>query len=67
MADGTTSTGQGALFIIPWLTLPMAIGLRRTLYRSSSAPELNQALAGTARLSLVFSILFALGLMLWRL
>jgi 1,4-dihydroxy-2-naphthoate octaprenyltransferase len=64
--------GQGVfrlnhlVILLPWLTLPMATNLRRTLYRSSGAPELNQALAGTARLSLVFSILFALGLMLWR-
>lgn len=64
--------GQGraaptsALLLLPWLTLPLALRLRRVIACSESAdgPTMNQALAGTARLSLLFSILFAVGLAL---
>ena len=53
-----------AWVMFSWLSLPLAIKLVRTLYRPVSGPILNQALAGTARLDLVFSLLFTIGLVL---
>jgi len=50
--------------MLPWLTLPLAVRLTRTLYETSEGPPLNKALAGTANLDLFFSLLFALGLVL---
>lgn len=43
---------------LPWLTLPLAVPLVRRVARDSG-PALNVALADTARLQLLFSILFA--------
>lgn len=43
---------------LPWLTLPLAVPLVRRVARESG-PALNAVLAGTARLQLLFSILFA--------
>ncbi len=68
---GTWTIGSGpagseaplaALVLLPLLTLPMAIPLLRTVRGFGDPRELNPVLKGTARLSLVFSILFALGL-----
>jgi len=53
------------LVLLPWLTLPAALRLRRIIYTAADGPTMNQALAGTARLSLNFSVLFAIGLALW--
>jgi 1,4-dihydroxy-2-naphthoate octaprenyltransferase len=53
-----------AWVLLPWLTLPLAIGLVRRLYRTAEGQSLNRALAKTANLDLVFSLLFALGLVL---
>ena len=50
------------LVMLPWLTLPTAMRLRRIVYTAADGPTMNQALAGTARLSLWFGVLFALGL-----
>jgi hypothetical protein len=36
--------------------------LRRIVYTATDGPAMNQALAGTARLSLMFGGLFAVGL-----
>jgi 1,4-dihydroxy-2-naphthoate octaprenyltransferase len=49
--------------LLPWLTLPLALPLIRTVYTEQGRP-LNRALAGTGRLHLVFGILFAVGLLL---
>jgi 1,4-dihydroxy-2-naphthoate octaprenyltransferase len=49
--------------LAPWLTLPWALSLVRTLSTRSDGPSLNGALAGTAQLGLAFSLLFGLGLM----
>ncbi len=43
---------------LPWLTVPLAVPLVRRVARESG-PALNAALADTARLQLLFSILFA--------
>lgn len=52
----------GLAVLLPWLTLPKALRLRRAVYATAEGPALNQVLAGTAQLSLVFSALFAVGL-----
>ncbi|MGD9046513.1 MAG: 1,4-dihydroxy-2-naphthoate polyprenyltransferase [Anaerolineae bacterium] len=53
-----------AWVLLPWLTVPLALHLIRTLYRTTEGQPLNRALAGTANLDLAFSLLFALGLVL---
>ncbi len=50
------------LVLLPWLTLLDAVRLRRVVYTASDGPSMNRALAGTARLSLWFGVLFAIGL-----
>ncbi len=60
LADGFGVAGL--LVLLPWLTLPEAIRLRRIIYSAADGPTMNQALAGTARLSLWFGVLFAIGL-----
>lgn len=55
------ATWLSAALLLPWLTLPLALRLRQAIYHTSG-PALNLALANTARLSLWFSLLFALGL-----
>lgn len=50
--------------LLSWLTLPLDLQLVRTLRQASTGAVYNQTLAGTARLSLLFSILFAIGLAL---
>lgn len=55
---------EHAGMLLPWLSLPLALHLIRTLYRANDGPTLNAALAGTAQLDLVFSLLLAGGLML---
>lgn len=62
LADGFGVAGL--LVLLPWLTLPEAIRLRRIIYSAADGPAMNRALAGTARLSLWFGVLFAVGLAL---
>lgn len=50
--------------LLPWLTLPLAVRRIGTIYRTDGGPTLNKTLAGTARLSFLFGLLFALGLAL---
>ena len=50
--------------LLPWLTVPLAVQLIRTLNRATDGPTLNKTLAGTARLGLIFSLLFALGILI---
>lgn len=50
--------------LLSWLTIPKAVGLTRTLDATTEGPALNQALAGTAQLTLWFSILFSIGMLL---
>ncbi len=50
--------------LLPMLTLPMTRRLLAAVRGYGEARELNLVLKGTARLSLVFSLLFALGLAL---
>jgi 1,4-dihydroxy-2-naphthoate octaprenyltransferase len=49
--------------LLPWLTLPLAITLFRTVF-AEQGRVLNRALAGTGRLHLLFGVLFAIGLLI---
>lgn len=53
--------GRSAWVLLPLLTLPMALRLLRTVVARSDGPALNAALAGTAQLTLWYSLLLALG------
>lgn len=54
--------GKVSIFaLLPLISLPMAISLSRTLCRKEGR-VLNKGLAGTARLAIVFSLLFSVGL-----
>jgi 1,4-dihydroxy-2-naphthoate octaprenyltransferase len=54
---------QGGWILLPWLTLPIAVGLVHAVY-TVLGPALNKALAGTARLAALFAALLALGIIL---
>ena len=54
--------GAGFAAALPLFTLPLARPLLRTVARFREPRELNPVLKGTARLSLVFGLLFAVGL-----
>ncbi len=56
--------GTGPLVLLPWLSAPRAWSLWRVVRESTQGPALNEALAGTAQLGLVFSLLLALGIAL---
>lgn len=51
----------GPFVMLSWLSIPLAIPPLKLLFTQSGA-ALNAALAGTARLQLVFGLLFAVGL-----
>ncbi len=51
-------------FWLPWLTLPLAYVLARTVIANQDGPTLNRALRQTGRLHLIFGILFAVSLVL---
>lgn len=54
---------RGPLILLPLLSLPLAVPLVRTIAaRHEDGPAMNAALAGTARLSLAYCLLFAVGL-----
>ncbi|GIV76878.1 1,4-dihydroxy-2-naphthoate polyprenyltransferase [Litorilinea aerophila] len=62
---GIWLAGQGSAWVLlPWLTLPLTMPLGRNVLTAQDGPTLNATLAGTARLSLLFSLLFALGWLL---
>ena len=54
--------GSSPAVLLPLLTLPLALRLLSLLRHHGDGPTLNAALAGTAQLSLAFSLLLALGL-----
>lgn len=54
--------GASPFVLLPWLTLPLALSLGRTIRGEEAGPPLNEALAGTAKLCLFHSLLFAIGL-----
>jgi 1,4-dihydroxy-2-naphthoate octaprenyltransferase len=55
---------SSAWVLLPILSLPLAARLAVILYRTTDGPPLNRALAGTANLTLIHCLLFALGLAL---
>lgn len=50
--------------LLPLLSLPWALPLNRIIWQNPAGAILNQALAGTARLALLFSLLLSVGLIL---
>jgi 1,4-dihydroxy-2-naphthoate octaprenyltransferase len=56
-------TGTGYWVLLAWLSLPMAASQTRLVWTQAGRP-LNQALAGTGRLTLVYALLFSFGLVL---
>lgn len=53
-----------AAALLPLLTLPLAVTLVRIVWRESDGPTLNQLLARTAKLEVVFALLLAAGLLM---
>jgi 1,4-dihydroxy-2-naphthoate polyprenyltransferase len=51
---------------LPWLTVPLAVKLIRTVSARTDGPALNGALAGTGQLQLLFCVLLGAGLLLSR-
>jgi 1,4-dihydroxy-2-naphthoate octaprenyltransferase len=49
--------------LLPWLTLPLAVRLVRTVRRHADGPTLNEALAQTGMLQLVFGLLLSAGVL----
>ncbi len=52
---------RSVLVFLPLATLPRALSLLRVVRTDTAGPPLNAALAGTAQLTLIFSLLLALG------
>jgi 1,4-dihydroxy-2-naphthoate octaprenyltransferase len=50
--------------LLPLVTLPLAVRTAQALAAATDGPTLNKTLAETARLSMIFGVLFALGLAL---
>lgn len=56
--------GRSFWILLPWLCLPRAITLWRVVRSNDSGPAVNEVLANTAQLGVLFSLLFAVGLAL---
>ena len=54
--------GVAPWVLLPWVSAPRAIRLLGVIRSKEDGPSLNEALAGTAQLGFLFSVLFALGL-----
>ena len=52
--------------MLPWLTLPLAVLLVRAVRNRTDGPSLNEALARTGMLQLIFCVLLAAGLLASR-
>ncbi len=55
---------SGPWVLATWLTAPLAVQLVRTVSTATDGPTLNRALAGTAQVGLLFSLLLAAGIVL---
>jgi 1,4-dihydroxy-2-naphthoate polyprenyltransferase len=55
-----------AWLLLPWLAIPLAARLIRTLASHTDGLTLNQVLAGTGQLQLIFCVLLSAGLLLSR-
>ncbi len=51
---------------LTWLAIPLAAGLARTVFTRTDGPSLNEALARSGMLQLVFCVLLSAGLLLSR-
>ena len=60
------SVAAGPLTLLPLLTIPMAVPLWRTVCADGDPRRLNPVLRGTARLTLIFALLFAASLVAGR-
>jgi 1,4-dihydroxy-2-naphthoate octaprenyltransferase len=49
--------------MLAWFSIPLACSLMRFVWRAEGRP-LNDALAGTGRLTLLYGVLFSLGIVL---
>jgi 1,4-dihydroxy-2-naphthoate octaprenyltransferase len=57
--------GRSSVWVIlPIFSLPLATSLTHRIWKSAGGPALNQALANTAKLALVYSLLLSIGLIL---
>jgi 1,4-dihydroxy-2-naphthoate octaprenyltransferase len=54
--------GRGIAVLLPVLAVPLARPLLRTVRTFSEPRQLNLVLKGTARLALIFGLLFGVGL-----
>jgi 1,4-dihydroxy-2-naphthoate octaprenyltransferase len=63
---GGAAIAAGPAVLVSLLAAPMAIPLLRVVYGGGDPRRLNLVLKGTARLTLVFALLFAAGLALGR-
>jgi len=54
--------GEAPWVMMAWVSAPRALRLFGVIRSTEDGPELNEALAGTAQLGFLFSVLFALGL-----
>ncbi len=59
---GGASVAAGPLVLLPLLALPLAAPMWRSVRAEGDPRRLNLVLRGTARLTLVFALLFAIGL-----
>ncbi|MGD2184715.1 MAG: 1,4-dihydroxy-2-naphthoate polyprenyltransferase [Desulfobacterales bacterium] len=55
---------MSAWVLLPLISMPPALSLTRLIWKNPGDPILNQALAKTANLALVYSLLLAIGLIL---
>jgi 1,4-dihydroxy-2-naphthoate octaprenyltransferase len=55
---------MSAWVLLPLISLPAALSLMRLIWKNPADPILNQALAKTAKLALIYSILLSIGLIL---
>jgi 1,4-dihydroxy-2-naphthoate octaprenyltransferase len=59
---GELAAAPFLILLLPWLTLARAARIRRIIYTADDGPTMNLALAMMAKLSLTYSVLFAIGL-----
>ena len=60
------SVGAGPAALLPVVAVPMALPLLRIIFADGDPRRLNPVLRGTARLTLLFAVLFAAGLAVGR-
>jgi 1,4-dihydroxy-2-naphthoate octaprenyltransferase len=64
---GTSLAGLASPWSLSaWISLPLAVGLARRVATATDGPTLNRDLAGTARLLLLYAVLFSAGLLAGR-